>query len=90
MNINRLDLTILTILAKEECFTELNGMTINEINSFNGDNLACRMQMIRRINHLIELGYIQKGIKDNKADTFFILNDGLKAIKWKEVVAHAQ
>lgn len=90
MNINRLDLTILTILAKEDCRGKLTGMTINEINSFNGENLACRMQVVRRINHLLELGYVEKGIQDNKADTFFILEDGLKAIEWKEVNVNAK
>ena len=32
-DINRLDLNILMILAKEEATDELNGMTVNEINS---------------------------------------------------------
>lgn len=89
MEINRLDLTILRILAKEECFDKLTGMTINELNSFYAQKLACRMQVVRRVNHLLELGYIEKGIRDNKADTFYILNAGLKTIEWKGGIVNA-
>ena len=37
-DINRLDLNILMVLAKDNAIDELNGMTINEINSYYGEN----------------------------------------------------
>ena len=83
MNINRLDLTILTILAKDNCTNELTGMTIDEINSYNEEQIACRVQMVRRIKHLCDNKYIEKGILDNKAFTYFITKSGLEVIKWE-------
>ncbi len=37
-DINRLDLNILMILAKEKATNELNGMTVNEINTYYGED----------------------------------------------------
>ncbi len=51
-DINRLDLNILLILAKEEATDELNGMTVNEINSYYGEDkppLSARPNLCKRI-----------------------------------------
>ena len=37
-DINRLDLNVLLVLAKDNAINELKGMTINEINSYYGDD----------------------------------------------------
>lgn len=82
MSINRIDVTVLGILKKENCLNAVRTMTINELNSYYaGNQIACRMQLFRRITHLIELGLIKKGVKDNKSDTFFITSEGLKVLE---------
>ena len=82
MDINRLDIKILTTLAMNESNSEISGMTIDEINLYGTEQLASRCQMVRRISHLLDLGYIQKGIVDVRAYTYFITTSGLQAIKW--------
>lgn len=84
-DINRLDLNILMILAKESAMDELNGMTVNEINAYYGEDkppLSARPNLCKRMRSLYSLGYIDKGIKDVISDTYFITNGGLERIKW--------
>lgn len=84
-DINRLDLNILMILAKEEATDELNGMTVNEINSYYGEDkppLSARPNLCKRIRGLCSLKYIEEGIKDVISNTYFITESGLKRIKW--------
>ncbi|MCD8182297.1 MAG: hypothetical protein LUE99_03555 [Bacteroides sp.] len=82
--INRLDLNILLILANEDATDELKGMTINEINYFNGEDkpLCTRANLSKRIRRLHSVGLMEKGIKEVVSDTFFITEFGLKTIKW--------
>lgn len=84
-DINRLDLNILMILAKEKAMDELNGMTVNEINSYYGEDkplLSARPNLCKRMRSLYSLKYVDKGIKDIISDTYFITDSGLKRIKW--------
>ena len=84
-DINRLDLNILMILAKENVTDDLNGMTANEINSYYGEDkplLSARPNLCKRLRGLYNLGYVQKGIKDVISDTFYITEKGLERIKW--------
>ena len=84
-DINRLDLNILMVLEKDNAIDELNGMTINEINSYYGENkplLSTRPNLSKRIRGLCSIGYIEKGIKDVISDTFYITKSGLDRIKW--------
>ena len=83
--INRLDLNILMVLAKDNAIDELSGMTINEINSYYGEDkplLSARPNLSKRIRGLCNIGYIEKGIKDVICDTFYITESGLERIKW--------
>ena len=83
VDINRLDLNILMILAKEKSVDELKGMTINEINSYyDGQQLSARTNLSKRIRRLHSMKLIEKGIKDVISDTFYIKESGLAAIKW--------
>lgn len=84
-DINRLDLNILMILAKENANGELNGMTVNEINAYYGEDkplLSARPNLCKRIRRLCSIDYIEKGIKDGISDTYFIKDKGLQRIKW--------
>lgn len=84
VDINRLDLNILMILAKEQSTDELKGMTINEINAYYGEGqqLSARANLSKRIRRLHDMKLIEKGIKDVTSDTFYITENGLTAIKW--------
>lgn len=84
-DINRLDLNILMVLAKDSAIDELSGMTINEINSYYGEDqplLSARPNLSKRIRGLCSMEYIEKGIKDVISDTFYITKSGLERIKW--------
>ena len=83
--INRLDLNILMVLAKDNAIDELSGMTINEINSYYGEDkplLSARPNLSKRIRGLCLIGYVEKGIKDVISDTYYITESGLERIKW--------
>lgn len=84
VDINRLDLSILMILAKESSIDELTGMTINEINSYNeeGQMLSARPNLAKRIRRLHSMKLIEKGIVDVRSDTYYITKNGLTTIKW--------
>lgn len=85
VEINRLDLSILLILANEEATDELKGMTINEINLYNEEKpLSARPNLSKRIRRLRSIGLIEKGIKDVVSDTYYITEKGLKTIKWED------
>ena len=85
VEINRLDLSILLILANEEATDELKGMTINEINLYNEEKpLSARPNLSKRIRRLRFIGLIEKGIKDVVSDTYYITEKGLTTIKWED------
>ena len=67
------------ILAQEKCFDELCGMTINEINTFYGEDdlLTTRHNLVMRVRTLVKDGYMEKGIKDHLEFTYFITEKGL-------------
>jgi hypothetical protein len=84
-DINRLDLNILMVLATDNAINELRGMTINEINSYYGEDkplLSTRPNLSKRIKGLCSLGFVSKGIKDINSDTFYITENGLERIQW--------
>ena len=84
-DINRLDLNIIMVLATDNATNELNGMTVNEINSYYGEDkplLSARPNLCKRIRGLHSMGYIEKGIKDVTSDTYYITEKGLERIKW--------
>ena len=55
LSINRLDVNVMKILAQEKCFDELCGMTINEINTFYGEDdlLTTRHNLVMRVKTLV-------------------------------------
>lgn len=83
LDINRLDLNIMFILAREGATDEFKGMTINEINNYDEDNpLSTRPNLSKRIRRLFAMEFIDKGIKDVLSDTYYVTSKGLDAIKW--------
>ena len=69
----------------DNAINELTGMTINEINSYYGDDkplLSARPNLCKRIRGLYDMGFVNKGIKDVISDTYYITESGLERIKW--------
>ncbi len=82
-NLARIDTFICEMLYTNESETENDGMTINEItDGINAidNNGRCRMTIYRRLQILQQNGFVAKGLKDNHADTFYLLENGKKFI----------
>lgn len=75
---NRTDILLLVTLASNNANTPYYGLTITEIMDCISE-LGCtktRMTVYRRIKRLLSSGYIAKGILDDHADTYYILDSG--------------
>lgn len=81
--INRTDVTLMQILQNQKADNASFGMTIAEIMYYMNDidSGKSRMTIYRRLRMLSESGYIEKGVLENHADTFYLLEKGAKALK---------
>lgn len=77
---NRLGLLILATLKKSNATSIVSAMSIYEIKTYASLSQSTTT-MHRTIKYLLEQGYIQQGVKNSKSSTFYILNDGIEAIK---------
>ena len=82
-NINRADYLLLTTLYAAECKDHFHSMTIAEMIADNLDEddnhpLGAKMTIYKRLQRLVEKGYISKGVKDDHADTYFIKEKTIK------------
>ena len=46
-----------------------------------GNVLGVRMTIYRMVTKLVKLGYLEKGVMDNHANTYYLTNDGRKLFK---------
>lgn len=76
--LNRLEFTILDTLNDGKCIDFYHSMTITELIAINQGTLGVRMTVFRKMQKLISEGYIAKGCIDNHADTFYLLDKGLR------------
>lgn len=77
---NRLDFIILSVLRQNEAVNRLSSMTVKEIASV--ENLGIKENTIfKKIRSLEQFGYVGRGLKESRADTFFITKDGLESLK---------
>ncbi len=81
-DINRLDLTIMQVLYSGDASSCTTGMTISEImdDLFDVGIERSRWSIYRRLNGLVENGYVAKGILENHADTFYLLTKSKQII----------
>lgn len=84
--INRTDLTILSILKMKNATNKFDGITISEILDSESDGIPlmggkARMTVYRRLRGLNENGFVGKGALDNHADTFYLMGRGESALK---------
>lgn len=83
--LNRMEYMILASLhafGSKDCF---HGMTITEIIEDNEDSLGARMTVYKKMRKLVQAGYIEKGVLDNHADTFYLLEKGIKLFEGGDV-----
>ena len=84
--INRADYLLLATLYTANCMDYFHSMTIAEIIEDNSDEngkhpLGARMTVYRKLQRLVEKGYINKGIKDDHADTYYMGDCGVRLMK---------
>lgn len=74
--LNRMEFMILQSLYDFGSKDRFHGMTITEIMEDNDGSLGARMTVYKKMKKLIQAGYIDKGVLDNHADTFYLLDKG--------------
>ena len=83
LGLNRLEFNILKCLYDSGCVNPYHSMTITELLE-KYEELEKRMTIYKKLRKLIEEKYVKKGITDNHADTFYLLEKALKIIEGKE------
>ena len=60
-----------------------HGLTITEILDENDGALGARMTVWKKAKRLLNAGYINKGVVDDHADTYYLLELGVKTVELK-------
>lgn len=79
--LNRLEFMILKSLYDGGCTEHYHSMTITDLMNDNEGTLGTRMTIYRKMKKLVKTGYIRKGCLDNHADTFYLLEKGIKLVE---------
>lgn len=79
--LNRLEFMILDTLNDSGCKDHFHSMTITELLDNNEGALGARMTIYRKLQKLLKAGYIERGCVDNHADTFYLLEKGIKVVE---------
>lgn len=79
--LNRLEYMILETLYIGGCKDRFHGMTITEILEDNDGSLGKRMTVWKKMQKLVNGGYLAKGILDDHADTYYILEKSTRIIE---------
>lgn len=74
--LNRMEFMILQSLYDFGSKDRFHGLTITEIMEDNDGSLGARMTVYKKMKKLVQAGYIDKGVLDNHADTFYLLERG--------------
>ncbi len=75
--ISRLGVLILSVLEEEMAHNLYTGLTIKDIKEKLQEGVAEQeITFYRTIRKLLEEGYIERGIKDGKSHTYYIVNFG--------------
>lgn len=73
---NRLGFLILSILKKSEAINRLSSMTVKEIASV--EEFGWKENTIfKKIKEFEQSGYVERGLKEGRAATFFITQEGI-------------
>lgn len=81
LKLNRLEYMVLETLYVGGCKDCFHGMTISEILDDNDGSLGKRMTVWKKMQKLVNNGYLAKGILDDHADTYYLLDKSIKIIE---------
>lgn len=79
--LNRSDYLILSTLHDLKMSDQFHSMTVEEIMDETGNALGVRMTVYRMVTKLVKLGYLEKGVMDNHANTYYLSDEGSKLFK---------
>lgn len=90
-NINRMEYLILNTLYAAKCKDHYDSMTISELMEDTTDEsgqcvLGVRLTIYKKLQKLVKASFINKGILDARADTYFITEKGINLIERRERV----
>lgn len=78
MELTRVDYVILKFLKKRNCISHFESATLQEIMNVTSNS---RPTTYRKVMNLCEHGFIKKGCKAVNADTFYLLEKGIKIVE---------
>lgn len=78
MELTRVDYVILKFLKKKNCMSHFMSATLQEIMQITNNS---RPTTYRRMMNLRKYGYVEKGCKAVNADTFYLLEKGIKIVE---------
>lgn len=81
--VNRTDVLLMQTLESNDATNPAFGLTITEIMTALAEigSTKSRMSVYRRLRHLVDIGYIAKGVLENHADTFYLVERGKRFIE---------
>ena len=79
--LNRVDYMILESLYVGGCKDRFHGMTITEILDDYEGSLGKRTTVWKKMQKLVNNGYLAKGILDDHADTYYLTEKSIKIIE---------
>ena len=82
MELSRSDFQILNVLKEHKCTNYQESMTLQEIIP---ELLFSRVTAYKRLKKLCDMGYTAKGCQAEQADTYYILDQGIKAVDIKDM-----
>ncbi len=77
MELSRSDYVILKFLKKKNCINNFESATLQEIMQITSNS---RPTTCRKMMNLRRCGYVEKGCKSVNADTFYLLEKGMKIV----------
>ena len=78
MELTRVDYVILKFLKKKNCTSHFMSATLQEIMQITNNS---RPTTYRRMMNLQKHGYVKKGCRSINADTFYLLEKGIKIVE---------
>ena len=78
MELTRVDYVIMKFLKKKKCITSFESATLREIMEVTGNT---RPTTYRRMMNLMDRGYVGRGCKSVNADTFYLLEKGIRIVE---------
>ena len=82
---NRMDLIILGVLHEQQADRFMVAMSIDELMESGVDEVS-RMTVYTHLRHLFIKGAVAKGAKENRAECYYITEEGKRLLKEKGVV----